>query len=405
MISNHPFSLFSEYIGKHQKKMKEDIDKLWADYLNREPLTERELQILEEWMQASPTNRIFGEFVRELESRKTLLKGRTSPDEIWAALAKRMSLRKKQRRLRVILASCAAVMALAVGMFFLWMPRETPEVRVVQDLSSLFVQPQHQEVELVLSSGEKYMLGEKDTTLTMADGKGSLQTKNKTLIMQVRPDAEANLYYTLNVPYGAEYDLVLPDGTKIYLNAGTTLRYPERFREGSREIYLIGEAYLEVAHDAENPFVVKTNDMDICVLGTTFNVNAYPEGKWVRTTLVEGKVEARCGDRHITMRPGTQVAYDKNTRETGYFPVDTRLYTSWKDGYYDFEDMELEELAQIFTRWYNVQIDFAEPELKNLRFSGRLKRYDSAEELFEMLDYVHRVTFSIENGRIVIRRK
>ena len=131
MISNHPFSLFSEYIGKHQKKMKEDIDKLWADYLNREPLTERELQILEEWMQASPTNRIFGEFVRELESRKTLLKGRTSPDEIWAALAKRMSLRKKQRRLRVILASCAAVMALAVGMFFLWMPQETPEVRVV----------------------------------------------------------------------------------------------------------------------------------------------------------------------------------------------------------------------------------------------------------------------------------
>ena len=105
------------------------------------------------------------------------------------------------------------------------------------------------------------------------------------------------------------------------------------------------------------------------------------------------------------MRPGTQVAYDKSTRETGYFPVDTRLYTSWKDGYYDFEDMELEELAQIFTRWYNVQIDFAEPELKNLRFSGRLKRYDSAEELFEMLDYVHRVTFSIENGRIVIRRK
>lgn len=405
MISNHPFSLFSEYIGKHQKKMKEDIDKLWADYLNREPLTERELQVLEEWMQASSTNRIFGEFIRELESRKTLLKGRTSPDEIWAALAKRMSLRKKQRRLRVIFASCAAVMALAVGMFFLWMPRETPEVRVVQDLSSLFVQPQHQEVELVLSSGEKYMLGEKDTTLTMADGKGSLQTKDRTLIMQARPDAEANLYYTLNVPYGAEYDLVLPDGTKIYLNAGTTLRYPERFREGSREIYLIGEAYLEVAHDAENPFVVKTNDMDICVLGTTFNVNAYPEGKWVRTTLVEGKVEACCGDRHITMRPGTQVAYDKNTRETGYFPVDTRLYTSWKDGYYDFEDMELEELAQIFTRWYNVQIDFAEPELKNLRFSGRLKRYDSAEELFEMLDYVHRVTFSIENGRIVIRRK
>ena len=261
------------------------------------------------------------------------------------------------------------------------------------------------EAELILPNGQKYALGERDTTWQTIDGTGSMQTKDRTLIMQAGKAADTTAYYTLNVPYGAEYDLVLPDGSKVYLNAGSVLRYPERFNDTRREVFLTGEAYLEVVHDDRHPFIVQTHDVAIRVLGTTFNINVYPDSKWVKTTLVEGKIEIQCGGRHIEMKPGTQVAYCKETHETTYHPVNTRLYTSWKDGYYDFENMELEELAQIFTRWYNVQIDFAEPELKTLRFSGRLKRYESAEELFEMLDYVHRVTFSIENERIVIRRK
>ena len=207
------------------------------------------------------------------------------------------------------------------------------------------------------------------------------------------------------MPYGAEYDLVLPDGSKVYLNAGSVLRYPERFNDTRREVFLSGEAYLEVVHNEEHPFVVRTRDIAVRVLGTIFNINAYPDNKWVKTTLVEGKVETQCGDRHITMEPGTQVAYDKEAHETAYFPVNTHLYTSWKDGYYDFENMELGELAQILSRWYDVQIEFARPELRELRFSGRLKRYDSAETLFKMLDYVHNVTFTIEKGRIIIWQK
>ena len=384
--------------------MKEDIDKLWADYLNREPLSEQDLQSLETWMQASPKNREFGEFICKLESQKDILKTRTSPKEVWEDLSRQRIKRQQRRRLWGIVVSCAAIVTLLVGIYIFMAYNKTVQTPLYPTYGQL-LSSHAREAELILPNGQKYALGERDTTWQTIDGTGSMQTKDRTLIMQAGKAADTTAYYTLNVPYGAEYDLVLPDGSKVYLNAGSVLRYPERFNDTRREVFLSGEAYLEVVHNEEHPFVVRTRDVAVRVLGTVFNINAYPDNKWVKTTLVEGKIEIQCGGRHIEMKPGTQVAYCKETHETTYHPVNTRLYTSWKDGYYDFENMELEELAQIFTRWYNVQIDFAEPELKNLRFSGRLKRYDSAEELFEMLDYVHRVTFSIENGRIVIRRK
>ena len=375
--------------------MKEDIDKLWADYLNREPLSEQDLQSLETWMQASPKNREFGEFICKLESQKDILKTRTSPKEVWEDLSRQRIKRQQRRRLWGIVVSCAAIVTLLVGIYIFMAYNKTVQTPLYPTW----------EAELILPNGQKYALGERDTTWQTIDGTGSMQTKDRTLIMQAGKAADTTAYYTLNVPYGAEYDLVLPDGSKVYLNAGSVLRYPERFNDTRREVFLSGEAYLEVVHNEEHPFVVRTRDVAVRVLGTVFNINAYPDNKWVKTTLVEGKVETQCGDRHITMEPGTQVAYDKEAHETAYFPVNTHLYTSWKDGYYDFENMELGELAQILSRWYDVQIEFARPELRELRFSGRLKRYDSAETLFKMLDYVHNVTFTIEKGRIIIWQK
>ena len=196
-----------------------------------------------------------------------------------------------------------------------------------------------------------------------------------------------------------------PDGTKICLNAGSVLRYPDYFAGSTREIYLSGEAYLEVAKDSARPFIVRTKEISVRVLGTVFNVNAYPDADYIRTTLVEGKVETLCGAERIEMQPGTQVAYDKRGKKSDYFPVDVHLYTSWKDGYYDFEGMALSELMQILSRWYDVKVEFAEPSLRNLKFSGRLKRYEDVRLLFERLEYTKDVTFTYENGSYVIRGK
>ena len=308
----------------------------------------------------------------------------------------------RRRRLRRVMRrwsyAAAVVLAAAVaGAFFL--KRDLPQQ------SSLPAELAWGQVPvLVMPDGERRALPQNDTTVLWQEQEGDIHIDSRTLIMEGETGEEREpVYYTVNIPYGGEYNLVLPDGTRIYLNAGTTLRYPDHFAGGSREIFLSGEAYLEVSRDTSRPFIVRTDDMDVRVLGTVFNVNAYPDGNYVRTTLVEGKVETSCGGERIVMKPGTQVAYDKATRQADYFPVDVRHFISWKDGYYDFRDMTLGELMQIFVRWYDVDVRFANPLLENLRFSGRLRRYEDVSELFGQLEYTGDVAFDVKGKNIVIR--
>ena len=310
--------------------------------------------------------------------------------------------KRRRRRLRRVMRrwsyAAAVVLAAAVaGAFFL--RRDLPQQ------SSLPAELAWGQVPvLVMPNGERRALPQNDTTVLWQEQEGDIHIDSRTLIMEGETGEEREpVYYTVNIPYGGEYNLVLPDGTRIYLNAGTTLRYPDHFAGGSREIFLSGEAYLEVSRDTSRPFIVRTDDMDVRVLGTVFNVNAYPDGSYVRTTLVEGKVEASCGGERIVMKPGTQVAYDKATRQADYFPVDVRHFISWKDGYYDFRDMTLGELMQIFVRWYDVNVRFANPLLENLRFSGRLRRYEDVSGLFEQLEYTGDVAFDVKGKNIVIR--
>ena len=310
--------------------------------------------------------------------------------------------KRRRRRLRRVMRrwsyAAAVVLAAAVaGAFFL--KRDLPQQ------SSLPAELAWGQVPvLVMPDGERRALPQNDTTVLWQEQEGDIHIDSRTLIMEGETGEEREpVYYTVNIPYGGEYNLVLPDGTRIYLNAGTTLRYPDHFAGGSREIFLSGEAYLEVSRDTSRPFIVRTDDMDVRVLGTVFNVNAYPDGNYVRTTLVEGKVETSCGGERIVMKPGTQVAYDKATRQADYFPVDVRHFISWKDGYYDFRDMTLGELMQIFVRWYDVDVRFANPLLENLRFSGRLRRYEDVSELFGQLEYTGDVAFDVKGKNIVIR--
>ena len=324
-------------------------------------------------------------------------------EEFRPAVAKRLQeVKARRRHLRLVrrlgYAAAIVLIFIVVGVFFL--KRETS----FAPLSSQQELAWGQMPVLVLPNGEKRILPQNDTAVLWQEQEGDIHIDSRTLIMADEGEEDREpVYYSMNIPYGGEYNLVLPDGTRIYLNAGTTLRYPDHFAGDAREIFLSGEAYLEVARDTTRPFIVRTDDMDVRVLGTAFNVNAYPEEDYVRTTLVEGKVEACFGKKHVVMEPGMQVAYDKATRQADYFPVDVRHFISWKDGYYDFRDMTLGELMQIFVRWYDVDVRFANPLLENLRFSGRLRRYEDVSGLFEQLEYTGDVAFDVKGKNIVIR--
>ncbi len=385
--------------------MENKIDEILADILNNNALTDDQKRLFKEWECTSVQNAKIARIIQELTFQKRILDKHQKRDTVFVQIKREIFRRKKRRR--IFWSSCAAVSVLLVGFYFAFKWEKPAEKKFHMDqiyLSGLSVTKPA--AELILPNGKKQLLSQNKSTVILSDDKKKIRTDKQTLIFESYTTEErVPEFYTINVPFGAEYNVILPDGTKTYLNAGSSLRYPDQFAEKKREVFLTGEGYFEVIADSLHPFIVHTANVSVRALGTSFNVKAYPDETWIKTTLEQGRVETRCGDHHVIMVPGTQVVYNKQTKETDYFPVNTRQFTSWKDGYYDFEDMSLEELMQIFSRWYNIKIEFSDSELKNIKFSGRLKRYDDLEPLFDRLEYTRDVKFVVEKDHITIQGK
>lgn len=211
------------------------------------------------------------------------------------------------------------------------------------------------------------------------------------------------VYNTLEIPRSGEYKLVLADGTRIWLNSQTTIKYPVTFSGEARDVYLTGEAYFDVAKGRQ-PFVVHTPEGSVQVLGTQFNVKAYLEDAEEAVTLDEGSVRVTVNDglfREIT--PGYQALITKRNQQLTAQTVDTRLYTGWRSGVFRFDGETLEGVMKVLARWYDFQYQFDTVSTQNLHFSGTLKRYDSAQKVFQMIEQTAHVTISIEDEYVVIK--
>ena len=213
--------------------------------------------------------------------------------------------------------------------------------------------------------------------------------------------ANDNKKNELIIPKGGEYQVVLADGTKVWLNSASRLIYPQSFMGKERRVVLSGEAFFDVTHDAERPFVVETSRMNVKVLGTRFNVNDYDDNEEVSTTLVNGSVEIVSGDQQaFRLVPGEQ-AYGKEN-ELEKREVNVRLYTSWIDGKFLFNNTELEEIAKQISRWYDVEIFFSSESVKKVRFTGAIVKFKPLEDLVRMIESTSQVRFSVKGRTIVI---
>lgn len=216
------------------------------------------------------------------------------------------------------------------------------------------------------------------------------------------------VYNIINVPVGGEYRLTLSDGTKVYLNSMTSLKYPVQFGPGKREVELVGEAYFEVVKNAAKPFVVNTNEMKVEVLGTSFNVNAYEDSKNTVTTLVEGRVKLshslNLAEEQI-LNPNEQGVMDNLSGKIVLNNVDVSNYISWKDGQLVFYDMPLEEIMTQLTRWYSAKVFYMNPEVKDLRFSGSLDKYDEIEKFIDIIKATNQVNVRVNDNTIVFANK
>ncbi len=222
------------------------------------------------------------------------------------------------------------------------------------------------------------------------------------LIFQIRKERLAeSVKQTLSTPLASRTSFVLPDGSVIWLNAGSSVTYPGRFTGESREVSISGEAYFDIVK-ANSPFIVKTEGFSIEVLGTAFNLSAYPNESGI-ITLERGKVwiyQDGIAGRYLL--PGQQAIIDQNTSEVEIRPVDTSIYTSWRENKLVFKDEPLEEVARRLERWYNIEIVFRDEALKLTRINGKIEM-ESFSEVLELLEITIPLKYHyIKETRVVI---
>lgn len=209
-------------------------------------------------------------------------------------------------------------------------------------------------------------------------------------------------YCNLVVPKGLVQEVILADGTKVWINADSELKYPKKFKGNRRQVYLKGEAYFSVTKNKEKPFIVKSNFMDIKVLGTEFNLSCYDNSNRVEATLFEGKIAYSTKDSKGILEPGTQVVYNKTNNKTEVRSVDVSKYISWKDGIYIFDGIKIEDLANKISRWYNIEVEFKSNEAKTMEFSGAMEKNRPVDFIIELLEETNSVKCEIKEGVLYI---
>lgn len=244
---------------------------------------------------------------------------------------------------------------------------------------------------------ESFELKNEDGTIISNKSEGIVHfQQNETVKKKVEQ-------HTIYVPKGGEYELLLADGSKVFLNSESKLVFPSHFEEDTRLVELTGEAYFDVKKDSKL-FIVKTADMQIEVLGTSFNVNAYPENVSVNTTLVEGSVKVHVPDNPETfvLVPENNLTLHKSSNEISIRKVNTEIYTAWVKGEFVFRNQPLSEILTQLARWYNFKIEYENPAIKTMRFTGSAEKIRSLDYLLNQIQYVTDIKYKNEEDKIIL---
>lgn len=365
-------------------------------------LSEKELRELEEWREASSENKLLydrwqdGEFLeasfksyQRIGRRKALLD-----------MEKRVQLqRKKKLRLRVLRWGSVAAVFVVVAFSSLYLfDREVWE-------------PAEEQVSITLMTSQRPVLRLDDGTTMLVDSlKGDFEEAGvlvkkageSTLSYSVEnlPPFTQLAYNTIEVPKGAEFDLILSDGTHVWLNADSKLKYPVTFENDKREVELEGEGYFKVTKDEKKPFRVVVKKQIVEVLGTEFNVDAYPEEKNTYTTLVSGKVKVDTDGQTVILDPGMQSVV--NDEKMYIRKVNVAEVVSWRNGMFVLEDHTLEEIMSKLARWYDFTVFYQNTSLRGATFKGKIPRYASFESILNILEKTGEVKFSVKNKSVTV---
>ncbi|MDP3469663.1 MAG: DUF4974 domain-containing protein [Daejeonella sp.] len=324
--------------------------------------------------------------------------------ELLASIARQK--RRQLIKIRTWYAVAAAIiLILSSGLYFNSLRKET--IIIAKTESPRFkndVLPGDNRAILTLDDGSQInlddakngILASENNTDIRKTGSGSLEYSAGDKLV------EAVKYNTLSTPMGGQYQLALPDGSRVWLNSGSSIRFPTAFIGKERVIELKGEAYFDIKENRKMPFIVRTNNsMDIRVLGTQFNVMAYDDEKSINTTLLEGSVQILKESGTAFLKPGQAAILNKGTGKIKVAAADIDEAVAWKNGYFIFANENIESIMRKVSRWYNVEVVY-QGNLSNKDFVGTISRDKNISEILKMLELTGAIQFRIEGRRITV---
>ena len=304
--------------------------------------------------------------------------------------------------------SIAASIILLVGLFVGRTINGVRDMHEEQELAKNVMQPGTSKAILMMADGKEVVLEQGQNLNILLNERVRVATSNRGIVYEEHGKGVVTEEYNkLTTPIGGEYSLVLSDGTKVFLNADSELKYPVEFSDGKRIVDLKGEAYFEVHKDSLRPFVVRVNGAEVTVLGTSFNVNTYGDDGQIYTTLVNGAVRVssvKNGQAEV-LKPGMQSVMDVQSGQLTVREVDVEPYVAWREGRFVFRAMTLDLIMRQLQRWYDFEVFYQNPELKDYEFRGVIKRDMDLDKVLSVIKVTTNVDFEVKGKVITIIKR
>ncbi|MFV0553255.1 MAG: FecR family protein [Mangrovibacterium sp.] len=381
-----------------------EIAKLIAKSMSGE-LDATDASSLDLWRNSSPRNETLFQEITSTARFAARNKAYESidVDRAWRKIAAKIT--RTHWSLRLAKYAAILVLPLLLGIasytYYIGIP-QTEEIAMLPE-----IMPASKHAVVVLSSGETIDL--KESAASQIEESGATINKQQGELSyseQQQKRSKKEVKNTLLVPQGGEYSLVLSDGSRVQMNSLSRLTYPVAFLGNKREVHLEGEAYFEVAKDSARPFIVYVNGMAVEVLGTSFNIKAYADEQEIATTLVEGKVKLKLGDspEQFILKPNQQAVFTPENQQVNIQEVDVKQYVGWRLGIYYFTNEKLEDILKTLVRWYDFDYEFADEQLREIRFEGGLNKYENMYPILDIMKSTGKLDFEMEGKMVKISK-
>lgn len=314
---------------------------------------------------------------------------------------------RKSRRM-TLRWSIAASIILLVGLFVGRTISGVRDIHEEQELAKSVMQPGTSKAILMMADGKEVVLEQGQNLNILLNERVRVATSSQGIVYEEHGKGMVTEEYNkLTTPVGGEYSLVLSDGTKVFLNADSELKYPVEFSDGKRIVDLKGEAYFEVHKDSLRPFIVRMNGAEVTVLGTSFNVNTYGDDGQIYTTLVNGsvRVSSMKNKQEEMLKPGMQSVMNVQSGLLTVRKVDVEPYVAWREGRFVFRAMTLDLIMRQLQRWYDFEVFYQNSELKDYEFRGVIKRDMDLDKVLSVIKATTNVDFEVKGKVITIIKR